>query len=179
MPVPEEPAAVVTDVSQVQVSTKPRNVKNNSGVIVDGEIGCSVKFAKCCNPLPGDDIIGFITRGHGVSIHTRKCANVPKDISKAPEPERWINAYWDTKVQNSYRVTLAVTCMNRVGMLADISAVIANMHVMIHSIFTKDSNAGRSTIYMTITVNGTEHMSSVCEKLKKVKGVLSTERSGL
>ena len=100
-------------------------------------------------------------------------------MSKCAEPERWIKAYWDTKTNNSYRVTLAVTCIDRVGMLADLSAVIANMHVMIHSIFTKDTNDGRSTIYMTITVNGTEHMASVCEKLKKVKGVLSTERSGL
>ncbi|MBQ7117906.1 MAG: bifunctional (p)ppGpp synthetase/guanosine-3',5'-bis(diphosphate) 3'-pyrophosphohydrolase, partial [Clostridia bacterium] len=149
------------------------------GIIIEGIDNCLIKFSRCCDPLPGDDIIGFITRGHGVSIHTRKCVNVPKDISKAPEPERWINASWDRKVQNSYRVTLAVTCMNRMGMLADLSAVIANMHVMIHSIFTKDASDGRCTIYMTITVNGAEHLKSVCEKLKKVKGVLETERSGL
>ncbi len=161
------------------VQPQKKTVKSTEGIIIEGIDNCLVKFSRCCDPLPGDDIIGFITRGHGVSIHTKKCANVPKDISKAAEPERWINAAWDTKVQNSYRVTLAVTCMDRVGMLADLSAVIANMHVMIHSIFTKDTNDGRSTIYMTITVNGAEHMKSVCEKLKKVKGVLSTERSGL
>ncbi|MBQ8503656.1 MAG: bifunctional (p)ppGpp synthetase/guanosine-3',5'-bis(diphosphate) 3'-pyrophosphohydrolase [Clostridia bacterium] len=161
------------------VQPPKKAVKSTEGIIIEGIDNCLIKFSRCCDPLPGDDIIGFITRGHGVSIHTKKCANVPKDISKAAEPERWINASWDTKVQNSYRVTLAITCMDRVGMLADLSAVIANMHVMIHSIFTKDTNDGRSTIYMTITVNGAEHMKNVCEKLKKVKGVLSTERSGL
>ena len=162
------------------IVTQPKKtVKSPEGVIVEGIDNCLIKFSRCCDPLPGDEVIGFITRGHGVSIHTRKCTNVPKDISKCAEPERWINAYWDTKTQNSYRVTLAVTCIDRMGMLADLSAVIANMHVMIHSIFTKDTNDGRSTIYMTITVNGTEHMASVCEKLRKVKGVLSTERSGL
>lgn len=161
------------------VQPQKKAVKSTEGIIIEGIDNCLVKFSRCCDPLPGDDIIGFITRGHGVSIHTKKCANVPKDISKSAEPERWINAVWDTKVQNSYRVTLAVTCMDRVGMLADLSAVIANMHVMIHSLFTKDTNDGRSTIYLTITVNGAEHMKSVCEKLKKVKGVLSTERSGL
>ncbi len=154
-------------------------VKSPEGIIIEGIDNCLIKFARCCDPLPGDEIIGFITRGHGVSIHTKKCSNVPSDISKAAEPERWIKATWDTKVQNSYRVTLAVTCMDRVGMLADMSAVIANMRVMIHSIFTKDGNDGRSTIYVTITVNGAEHLKSVCEKLKKVKGVLNTERSGL
>ena len=169
-----------TQPEQVQLAPTPKKtVKSAEGIIIEGIDNCLIKFSRCCDPLPGDDIIGFITRGHGVSIHTKKCSNVPKDISLAAEPERWIKASWDTKVNNSYRVTLAVTCMDRVGMLADLSAVIANMHVMIHSIFTKDGNDGRSTIYMTITVNGAEHMKSVCEKLKKVKGVLSTERSGL
>lgn len=169
-----------TQPEQVQLAPTPKKtVKSAEGIIIEGIDNCLIKFSRCCDPLPGDDIIGFITRGHGVSIHTKKCTNVPKDISLAAEPERWIKASWDTKVNNSYRVTLAVTCMDRVGMLADLSAVIANMHVMIHSIFTKDGNDGRSTIYMTITVNGAEHMKSVCEKLKKVKGVLSTERSGL
>ncbi len=167
---------------EAQVAIKPvpkKTTKSADGIIIEGIDNCLIKFSRCCDPLPGDDIIGFITRGHGVSIHTRKCINVPRDITKAAEPERWINASWDGKVQNSYRVTLAVTCMNRMGMLADTSAVIANMHVMIHSIFTKDGSDGRCTIYMTITVNGAEHLRSVCEKLKKVKGVLETERSGL
>ena len=168
------------EISETEMPKQPvKKVKSAEGIIVEGIDNCLIKFSRCCDPLPGDEIIGFITRGHGVSIHTRKCSNVPKNIAQAAEPERWINAYWDTKVQNSYRVTLAVTCMNRVGMLADISAVIANMHVMIHSIFTKDGSDGRCTVYLTITVNGAEHLKSVCEKLKKVKGVLSTERSGL
>ena len=168
------------EVPELEPPKQPvKRAKSAEGIIVEGIDNCLIKFSRCCDPLPGDDIIGFITRGHGVSIHTRKCSNVPKNIALAPEPERWINAYWDNKVQNSYRVTLAVTCMNRVGMLADTSAVIANMHVMIHSIFTKEGSDGRSTVYMTITVNGAEHLKSVCEKLKKVKGVLSTERSGL
>ena len=165
---------------QVEPNKPPvKRVKSAEGIIVEGIDNCLIKFSRCCDPLPGDEIIGFITRGHGVSIHTRRCSNVPKDVTKAAEPERWINAYWDTKVQNNYRVTMAVTCIDRVGMLADISAVIANMHVMIHSIFTKDGSDGRCTVYLTITVNGAEHLKSVCEKLKKVRGVLSTERSGL
>ncbi|MBE6775408.1 MAG: bifunctional (p)ppGpp synthetase/guanosine-3',5'-bis(diphosphate) 3'-pyrophosphohydrolase [Ruminococcaceae bacterium] len=179
----EDYSKLVKEMSpEAQVAVRPvpkKTTKSTEGIIIEGIDNCLIKFSRCCDPLPGDDIIGFITRGHGVSIHTKKCVNVPKDISKAAEPERWINASWDRKVQNSYRVTLAITCMNRMGMLADTSAVIANMHVMIHSIFTKDASDGRCTIYMTITVNGAEHLKSVCEKLKKVKGVLETERSGL
>ncbi len=179
----EDYSKLVRDMApEAQVAVKPvpkKTGKSTEGIIIEGIDNCLIKFSRCCEPLPGDEIIGFITRGHGVSIHTKRCVNVPRDISKAAEPERWINASWDRKVQNSYRVTLAITCMNRMGMLADTSAVIANMHVMIHSIFTKDASDGRCTIYMTITVNGAEHLKSVCEKLKKVKGVLETERSGL
>ncbi len=180
----EEYAKIVKEAQQngddtIQLKPQKKVVKSAEGIIIEGIDNCLIKFSRCCDPLPGDDIIGFITRGHGVSIHTRKCSNVPKDITKAAEPDRWIRASWDTKVKNDYRVTLAVTCMNRVGMLADTSAVIANMRVMIHSIFTKDGSDGRCTIYMTITVNGAEHLKSVCEKLKKIKGVLGTERSGL
>ena len=156
-----------------------KTVRSPEGILIEGIDNCLIKFSRCCDPLPGDDIIGFITRGHGVSIHTRSCTNVPKDISKCAEPERWINARWDTKVSDSYRVTLCVTCINRVGMLADLSVQLANMHVMIHSIFTKETKDGRSAIYLTITVNSAEHLKSVGEKLKKIKGVLEVERSGL
>ncbi len=165
-------------VQPIETTPVKKITKSAEGIIVEGIDNCLIKFAHCCDPLPGDDIIGFITRGRGVSIHTKKCSNVPRDIAGCAEPARWIKAYWDSKVSNSYRVTLAVTCMNRVGMLADISSVIANMHVMIHSIFVKDGTDGRCTVFMTLTVNGAEHVKSISEKLKKVKGVLTTERSG-
>ncbi len=167
------------EVEPSKITTTKKMVRSPEGILIEGIDNCLIKFSRCCDPLPGDDIIGFITRGHGVSIHTRNCTNVPKDISKCAEPERWINARWDTKVSNSYRVTLCVTCINRVGMLADISGQLANMHVMIHSLFTKEAKDGRTAIYLTITVNSAEHLTSVGEKLKKVKGVIEVERSGL
>ena len=82
--------------------------KATGGVIIDGIDNCLIKFSKCCNPLPGDDIIGFITRGYGVSIHKRSCTNVPKDISKAAEPERWVNARWAGDIQDEFESTLEI-----------------------------------------------------------------------
>ena len=163
----------------VSKAPEKKYTKSPEGIVVEGIDNCLIKFSRCCDPLPGDDIIGFITRGHGVSIHNRKCTNVPKNIEKSPEPERWINAWWDSKVESSYRATLAVTCLDQMGMLAEISGQLANLHVMIHSIFTKESKDKRCVMYLTITVNGAEHLNSVKEKLKKIKGVLSVERSGL
>ncbi len=157
---------------------KKKTTKSKEGVIVEGIDNCLIKFSRCCNPLPGDDIIGFITRGHGVSIHTRNCSNVPEDISKAGEPDRWIVAYWDSNVKEEFKSTLQIFCLNRIGLLADVSSLLANMRIMINDISTRNTKDGRSTIAVTVTVNGVEHLNSVVAKIAKVDGVLNIERSG-
>ncbi len=161
----------------IQITPLKRS-RSSEGVVVEGIDNCLVKFSRCCNPLPGDRIIGFITRGHGVSIHKRDCTNVPKDIAACAEPDRWLNAYWDKEVHDDFKSTLLVTCFNRVGMLADVSVQFANMHVMIHDISTRYTKDGRFAVTVTITVNSIEHLKSVISKIEKVDGVLSVERAG-
>ena len=97
---------IKADQPVVTVAPPKKRTKSKEGVIVEGIDNCLVKFSRCCNPLPGDDIIGFITRGHGVSIHTKKCTNVPDDISKSGEPDRWVKAYWDTTIKEEFKCTL-------------------------------------------------------------------------
>lgn len=169
---------VKADNAEVHIAPEKKRTKSSEGVIVEGIDNCLVKFARCCNPLPGDEIIGFITRGHGVSIHKTSCVNVPEPGCVSPESERWINASWDKNVREEFKSTLLVSCLNRVGMLADISGQLAAMHVMIHDINTRHFKDGRSSFLMTITVSGVEHLKSVIAKLEKVSGVLSVERSG-
>ena len=164
--------------SQIKIVPEKKK-KGSDGVIVEGIENCLVKFSKCCNPLPGDEIIGFITRGHGVSIHNRSCTNVPRDIAAAAEPDRWIPAYWSNNVKEEFKATLLATCIDRVGLIADVSGQLANMHVMIHSLTTRELKDGRCTLLMTITVNGVEHLNSVIERISKINGMLSVERSGM
>lgn len=164
--------------SQIKIVPEKKK-KGSDGVIVEGIDNCLVKFSKCCNPLPGDEIIGFITRGHGVSIHNRNCTNVPRDIAAAAEPDRWIPAYWSNTVKEEFKATLLATCIDRVGLIADVSGQLANMHVMIHSLTTRELKDGRCTLLMTITVNGVEHLNSVIGKISKINGMLSVERSGM
>ena len=159
------------------VTVELKRMHSSDGVIVEGIDNCLVKFSRCCNPLPGDSIIGFITRGHGVSIHTRDCSNVPKDLEHCGDKDRWINAYWDSAIKEDFRATLMISCLNRVGMLADISVQLANMHVMINDINTRNFKDGRSTFSMTITVSGIEHLKSVAAKIERIDGVLSVERA--
>ncbi|MEI6579466.1 MAG: bifunctional (p)ppGpp synthetase/guanosine-3',5'-bis(diphosphate) 3'-pyrophosphohydrolase, partial [Eubacteriales bacterium] len=146
---------------EVVITPEKKHPKSSEGVIVEGIDNCLVKFSRCCNPLPGDEIIGYITRGHGVSVHKRDCNNVPKTVMVSSEPERWINAYWDKNVREEFKSTLLISCLNRVGMLADISGQLASMRVMIHDINTRNFKDGRSSFTMTITVNGVEHLKSV------------------
>lgn len=146
------------------------------GVTVEGIDNVLIKFSKCCNPLPGDSIIGFITRGHGVSVHKRDCPNVPADISGAAEPERWIKVSWNETVKNEFRAALQITALSRIGLMADISMQLAAMRVNINEITTRDAKDGRSVINMTVTVTNVEHLKNVISRVEKVDGVLSVER---
>ncbi len=158
---------------------KESKTRGSEGIVVEGVDNCLIKFSRCCNPLPGDDIIGFITRGHGVSIHKRDCSNVPKSIPLAAEPERWINVRWEDNIKENFKSTLALQCIDRMGLIADLSSQLATMHVMIHSLNTRQCKSGNCIITMTITVNGVEHLNSVIRRIEKTDGVLSIERSGV
>ena len=158
--------------------TKPIHRTSSEGIIVEGIDNCLVKLSRCCNPLPGDEIIGFVTRGHGVSVHKRDCTNVPIKIADALEPERWINVYWDENVKEEFNATLDIYCINRIGLMADISTTLANMHVDIRSIATHDTKDG-SKLTLTIAVNGVEHLHNVIKFLRKINGVLTIERTGV
>ena len=163
----------------INIAPVKKRTKSTEGVVVEGIDNCLIKFSRCCNPLPGDNIIGFITRGHGVSIHTRNCPNVPADISKAGEPDRWGVAYWDTNIREDFKCTLQISCLNRIGLFADVSSLLANMHIMINDISTRNTKDGRTSIMLTVSVNGVEHLNSLTAKLSKISGVLSVERTGV
>jgi GTP pyrophosphokinase len=165
--------------SQEEVKTVKKKTKTGEGVVIEGIDNCLVKFSRCCNPLPGDEIIGFITRGHGVSIHTRNCTNVPKDISLSGEPDRWVTAYWDDNVKEEFKCTLQICCLNRIGLLADISGLLAMAHIDITDISSRALKDGRSNIYVTVCVNGLDHLNSIISRLGRIDGVLSIERSGV
>lgn len=158
------------------IPVKDNSKKNSEGVTVEGIDNCLIKFSQCCNPLPGDNIIGFITRGHGVSIHKRDCTNVPKDIANCAEPARWVNAYWNKNVKEEYKATLQLTCLSRIGLMAEVAMQVANMRVNITNISTHDTKDGRAIIELTVNVSGIEHLKNLIAKIDKIDGILSVER---
>lgn len=150
--------------------------KSKDGIIVDGIDNCLIKFSRCCNPLPGDKVIGFITRGHGVSVHKADCVNVPRDLEHCNDPERWVKVHWDTATSDKYSATITVTCLKRLGLIADVSQQIANMKVNIVGLTTRDTKDGRCIIEITVQVESIEHLKSLAAKIAKVYGIISVER---
>lgn len=159
---------------------KPITTKSHAssdGVIVEGIDNCLVKLSKCCAPLPGDDIIGFITRGHGVSIHKRDCSNVPRDITKCAEPERWISAHWDKGHKENFTSTLQISAIDREGIVNDVLNTAYNMRLAVHAISARQTNGGNCVTLLTISAESVEHLRSIISRIEKISGVFSVERT--
>ena len=155
---------------------KKHVVKSPEGVVIEGIENCLVKLSKCCAPLPGDDIIGFITRGHGVSVHKKDCVNVPKDISAASEPERWIKAYWVDAGQTNFTSAVQISALDRDGLLAEVTNVLFNMRVGLHAVNARAVKGGNCIITVTVSAASVEHLRSIIARLAKLEGVYSVER---
>ena len=167
-----------TDKIKVSDKAKPTKQSSGEGVIVEGIDNCLIKLSRCCAPIPGDEIIGFITRGHGVSVHKRDCTNVPADITNCEEPNRWLSARWQSGTETKeFKASLAVECESRVAMMADIANVLADMRVMINAVNTRDAKNGNTLIYLTITVKSTDFLNTVISRLKGINGVENVTRS--
>ncbi len=164
---------------QIEVANQPiKEHTSPEGIVVEGIDNCLIKLSRCCAPLPGDEIIGFITRGHGVSIHKRDCTNVPKDISECEEPERWIGAHWNVNKTSSFISTLQLNSINRDGLLIDVMNTISNMRVALNSINARVERAGNCAIILTINCESVEHLQTIKTKLSRIEGVFSIERIG-
>ncbi|MBQ9744669.1 MAG: bifunctional (p)ppGpp synthetase/guanosine-3',5'-bis(diphosphate) 3'-pyrophosphohydrolase [Clostridia bacterium] len=153
--------------------------KSNGGVIVDGEEGCAVKFAKCCNPLPGEEIIGFITKGYGISIHKADCPNISSAYANEENVDRFVKAEWDVPVSghssSTFESAIQIFVTNRISILADISVALAEMKVDIVSINTKNVE-GASIINMVISCKNIEHFNSIISRVRNIKDVIRVSR---
>ncbi len=173
------------DYNKIVRANKPESVdlapihdmNSADGVVVDGIGNCLMKFSKCCAPLPGDEIIGFITRGHGVSIHKRDCINVPNDITESDEPGRWISAHWSANSKKKlFTSTLKIMGLDRDGFLAEVTASLFNMHVSLHAVNARPSKGGNCTIDVTLSAESLEHLQNIIGHIEKLRGVFSVER---
>ena len=152
--------------------------QSSSGIVVDGLEHCEVHCAKCCNPLPGDDIIGFVTRGFGVSVHKTDCHNVVESRDNPANSERWISVRWAATEKAIYEATLDIIAEDRTALIADITTAIANGRIPIHEINAHNLKNGNANIFVTVEISGLEQLKNMILKLKKIEGIITVERAG-
>jgi GTP pyrophosphokinase len=147
----------------------------DKGVSVKGMDNMLVRMAKCCNPVPGDDIVGYITRGRGVSVHREDCKNL-KNLAES-EPERIIDVSWERGRTESYQVDLRIDAVNKSALLNDITHIIKEEKINLLSVMARTSNQNRAVINLSLELSSTEHMYDIMKKIESISGVLSVSRS--
>lgn len=174
-----QPASKEDELAKIKLTDIPRKKRATGGVIIDGEPGCQVKFAKCCNPLPGDKIVGFVTRGFGVSIHKTDCPNVSQSRKNEDNLSRWVRAEWDeveTATTASYEAMIQIIAEDGIGVIAAISSTLAEMRVSISQIYTTVLKDGSVAINLHIGCKNTSHFDSIVSRLRSIKSVISVTR---
>ena len=154
---------------------QPKAVKSEQGIIVEGLDNCWVKFSKCCTPVPGDDIVGFITRGYGVSVHRADCPNASEEKRKE-QPDRWIHVSWGTDTNDSYPTTIEAVCKDRLNLLLDISSALSTTKTFVLGLNTRSTEDGFAIIRIEIQIKDGAQLSTLMNKLHQISGVLQVNR---
>jgi len=171
-------AKIMESVSEAK-EQKIRIAKSKSGIVVKGIDDVAVRFSKCCNPVPGDEIVGFVTRGRGVTIHRTDCVNM-LHLAES-ERERLIDAEWQggaqTRAGEKYTTEIKIYGNNRTGLLVDISKILTEKNIDVTSMNVRVSKQGTATITMSFDISSVEELNKIIDKLRQVESVLDIERS--
>ncbi|MDU4960642.1 MAG: bifunctional (p)ppGpp synthetase/guanosine-3',5'-bis(diphosphate) 3'-pyrophosphohydrolase [Sporomusaceae bacterium] len=165
------------DISKLLADLKPKRPtqsKVSHGILVKGEAGLLVKLARCCNPVPGDPVIGYITRGRGVSVHRSDCTNIVHD----PEAyERIIEVSWDVATDSVYKVTIEITAMDRPGMLTEIMLVAAEIKINVSAVNAKPLKNKTSFVSLCLDISSLSQLEQVMTKMRRIRDVYSVHRA--
>ena len=154
--------------------------RSESGVIVEDIGNCKVKFARCCTPVPGDDIIGYITRGYGVSVHRKDCVNVKH--SSPEDRERWVKVYWDEnhiETKERFNTALQISTNDRMGVMNDVLQTLTNNHINVKDFNGKTLSEGYGIINIVIEVTGLSQLDALKKKLHSLRGVINVVRQSM
>ena len=151
-------------------------VKSDSGIVVAGLGNCLVKFAKCCTPVPGDPVVGFITRGYGVSVHRADCPNAAPDKRKPDEADRWVKVSWVESKLPNYKTALELSSKDRDGLTLDIAMVLSAAKVKVTALSARSMPDGHAIVNMVLEVRDKDELATVINKLNNIQGVYHVAR---
>jgi len=159
-----------------QFIVKTTSKANQSGVIVEGIDNCLVRISHCCNPVPGDKIIGYVTRGRGVAVHRADCINITNAHFSHEEQMRFIKVYWADEVESNFQALLCITATDRDSLLVDITTITAELKIPIKGLNARTAKNNLAIVEISIEIKDTQHLDSAIKKLKNIDGVLSVVR---
>ena len=154
----------------------PKRSHSEQGIVVEGLSNCLVKFSKCCTPVPGDKIIGYITRGYGVSVHRCDCPNAAPSRRKPEEYGRWIKVSWGSDVRETYQTSLDIYAKDRLNLVLDISTALSTTQTRVATLNATTTTDGFAVVHLIIYVSDAEHLASVMRKLHQISGVMKVDR---
>lgn len=163
------------EVKEVKAQPEEKKHRPTHGVSVQGADNLLVRFARCCNPVPGDEIIGYITRGRGVSVHRKDCPNIPGG-DDGEEAARVIDVQWEEEVEANYSVDIEITGHDRRGLLNEVLQAVSESKTNISAVSGRSDKNKVALIHMTVLIKNTDHLQSVVEKIKRVQDVYSVHR---
>ncbi len=173
----EEKAAELMEEKPEAPKPVQRKVRSEQGIIVEGLDNCLVKFSKCCTPVPGDEIVGFITRGYGVSVHRCDCPNASEERRKLPGQEgRWIKVSWGSDTLDSYPTSLELVCKDRNNLILDISTVLSTTNTRVSAIQSRTGADQFVNIHLEVSVRDQQQLRDVMNRLHQISGVLEVTR---
>ena len=155
---------------------RPRHAVH--GILVEGLDNCLIKFSRCCTPVPGDSIIGFITRGAGVSIHRTDCENYLASRDNPETAGRWIRVSWAERTTDAYSTTLMMLSAQRSGLVMDVATALNTLNAKVRTLTARDVDSGRSTITITVEVHDLAELRTIISRLSAIRGVIRISRSG-
>ena len=166
--------------SAVTVPTKELSPQKKSCIILDKINDCAFKFSQCCNPLPGEEIVGFVTRGHGISVHSVNCVNYQAALQRNDPEEmaRWLPVRWSENTSTALIPTsIEVVASDRVGLVFDITKILSESHILIVHSSSRNLRNGNAIFEASVQVAGADQLKSIMDKLRKIQGVISVERA--
>jgi len=152
-----------------------RNRHAVNGVIVEDIESCMIKFSKCCTPVPGDSIVGFITKGFGVSVHRADCPNT-QHRDDPRQAARWVRVRWANQDEQPFETTLELDCITRDGLLLDVATTMTTARVRVKELYGKDLPGGKSTFTVRFEVKDVAELESIRSKLLNIRDVVGTRR---
>ena len=172
-----ESVIVPGSTAQTPTSGQVKPKHSDSGIIVEGLGNCLVKFAKCCTPVPGDPVIGFITRGYGVSVHRSDCPNAAPEKRKPEEADRWVKVSWVESSLPNYKTALELSSKDRDGLTLDVAMALSAAKVKVNALTARSLPDGHASINIVVEVKDKEELATVINKLNNIQGVYHVARA--